>query len=63
LLIPAVIGGDFNILRFGNEKNKAGGTTIFSDVFNAIINTYVLREIKLSGGQYTWSNNQKNPTL
>jgi exonuclease III len=50
LLIPTVIGGDFNILRFGNEKNKPGGTDRFSDMFNAIINTHALREIRLSRG-------------
>jgi endonuclease/exonuclease/phosphatase family metal-dependent hydrolase len=32
-------------------------------MFNAIINTHALREIRLSGGQFTWSNNHKNPTL
>jgi hypothetical protein len=46
-LIPTVIGGNFNILRFGNEKNKPGGTDRFSDMF---INAHALREIRLSGG-------------
>jgi hypothetical protein len=32
-------------------------------MFNAIINCNGLREIYLSGGQYTWSNNQQDPTL
>jgi hypothetical protein len=32
-------------------------------LFNAIINSHDLREIDMSGGQYTWSNNQINPTL
>jgi exonuclease III len=32
-------------------------------LLNAIINTYELREIDMSGGQFTWSNNQANPTL
>jgi hypothetical protein len=32
-------------------------------LFNAIINTYELREIDMSGGQFTWSNNQADPTL
>jgi hypothetical protein len=35
----------------------------WTDMFNSIINTYALREIHLSGGQYTWSNNQLDPTL
>jgi hypothetical protein len=32
-------------------------------MFNAIINAQALRETRLSGGQFTWSNNQENPTL
>jgi hypothetical protein len=35
----------------------------WSDMFNAIINTYALREIHMSGGQYTWTNSQTVPTL
>jgi hypothetical protein len=61
--IPALVGGDFNILRFVDEKNKGNGTSRFSDGFSAVIDLYNLREIPLSGGQFTWSNNQKNPTL
>jgi hypothetical protein len=61
--IPALIGGDFNILRFTNEKNKDGGVTRFSDEFNDIISRFAFRELHLSGGFFTWSNNQANPTL
>jgi hypothetical protein len=61
--IPSLIGGDFNILRFANEKNKGGGVTRFSNEFNSIINKFALRELPLSGGMFTWSNNQENPTL
>jgi hypothetical protein len=61
--IPSLIGGDFNILRFAAEKNKGGGTTRFSDEFNSIISKFALRELPLSGGMFTWSNNQENPTL
>jgi hypothetical protein len=39
------------------------GRTKWSSVFNAIINTYELREFNMSGGQFTWSNNHANPTL
>jgi hypothetical protein len=61
--IPALVSGDFNILRFADEKNKGNETSRFSDSFNVVIDLYNLREIPLSGGQFTWSNNQKNPTL
>jgi hypothetical protein len=48
--IPALVGGDFNILRFANEKNKNGGVTRFFDEFNSIISKFALRELPLSGG-------------
>ena len=35
----------------------------FTDMFNLIINSYVLREATLNVGLYTWSINQENPTL
>jgi endonuclease/exonuclease/phosphatase family metal-dependent hydrolase len=58
-----VIGGDFNILRFSSEKNKAFVPNRFSDMFNSVINAYDLRELYMSGGIFTWPNNQANPTL
>jgi exonuclease III len=60
---PLLIGGDFNIIRFSYEKNKGMRNNRWSDMFNAIINTYALREIHMSGGQYTWTNSQTVPTL
>ena len=60
---PALIGGDFNILRFSSEKNKKIIDNKYSDRFNHIINTYELRELGLLGGKFTWSNNQQRPTL
>ena len=38
-------------------NNKAIG------LFNSIINTLALREIHISEGKYTWTNNQAHPTL
>uniref|UniRef100_A0A0A9CQM2 Endonuclease/exonuclease/phosphatase domain-containing protein n=1 Tax=Arundo donax TaxID=35708 RepID=A0A0A9CQM2_ARUDO len=32
-------------------------------MLNQIINSCNLREIYMSGGKYTWSNNQVNPTM
>ena len=34
-----------------------------TDIFNSIINALALREIYISGGKYTWSNNLAHPTL
>jgi hypothetical protein len=59
---PVLVGGDFNIIRFSSEKNK-GGIHKHSGVFNSIINSFELIDLEMAGGKYTWSNNQKNPTL
>jgi exonuclease III len=60
---PYVIGGDFSIMRFSSNKNKKFLPNRFSDLFNDIINLSDLREIYVSGGKYTWSNNHVSPTL
>lgn len=45
-----------------HEKNKnTGGTSRYSDIF--IIAAYELREISMTGGKFTWSNNHSDPTL
>jgi hypothetical protein len=61
--LPILVGGDFNLLRFSSEKNKPMAHNKWTDIFNAIINTFALREVHMSGGQYTWSNNHTDPTL
>lgn len=61
--VPFIIGGDFNILRYSSEKNKNFHQNRFSDLFNTIIHANELREIFVAGGKYTWSNNQRKPTL
>jgi hypothetical protein len=50
-------------LRGASEKNKALKPSKWNDMFNYIINVCEMREIDLSGGQFTWSNNQTIPTL
>lgn len=60
---PALIGGDFNIIRRENEKNKPGGVNIWSFLFNAIIENYGLLELELKGRKYTWANNKENRTF
>jgi hypothetical protein len=57
------VGGDFNIMRTVLDKNKPSILPHSSDLFNSIINTFGLGEIYMTGGKYTWSNEQKCPTL
>jgi exonuclease III len=61
--LPLLVGGDFNLLRDASEKNKRLRPCKWNDMFNSIINICEMREIDISGGQFTWSNNQAVPTL
>ena len=45
------------------EKNRNGGVHRHTNPLNSLINFYGLRELNMSGGIYTWSNNQEPPTL
>lgn len=60
---PLIIGGDFNIIRYINEKSSIDGVHRHTPVFNSLMHFYELREIVMSGGMFTWSNNQEVPTL
>lgn len=60
---PILVGGDFNIIRYAKEKSSNKGVHRHTRVFNSIIHFFELRELIISGGQYTWTNNQEPPTL
>ena len=60
--LPILIGGDFNIIRHAGEKNKDNFEYRWPFLFNAVINNLDLREIDLSGRQFTWANSLDNPT-
>jgi hypothetical protein len=60
---PLLIGGDFNIIRYMEERNRPRSLNRFSDIFNILINFHELREIVMTGGLFTWSNNQEIPIL
>jgi hypothetical protein len=62
-LEPILIGGDFNIIRYANERNKNMGVHRYSRLFNSLIHTYELRELMMTGGMFTWSNNQEFTVL
>ena len=63
MVVPYIVGGDFNVLRHSGEKNKNWHNSPHVDMFNSIINSFNLFEIHIEGGMYTWSNNQDHPTL
>lgn len=60
--LPIVIGGDFNILRCPKDKNKDNFQSRWPFMFNAVIDSLNLKEIEMSGRQFTWANRLPNPT-
>ena len=52
---PLLLGGDFNIIRRQEEKNKDNFNARWPFIFNPIIESFNLRDIELSGRQYTWA--------
>jgi exonuclease III len=60
--LPMLVGGDFNIIRKKEEKNNDNFNARWPFVFNAIIEHFNLREIDLSGRQFTWANRRDTPT-
>jgi len=50
-------------MKYANERNKPHGVNRFSILFNSLIEFYELKEIVMTRGLYTWSNNQDDPTL
>ena len=60
--LPTLIGGDFNIMRHIKEKNKDNFKPRWPFLFNAVIDSFDLREIELTGRQFTWANSLTDPT-
>jgi endonuclease/exonuclease/phosphatase family metal-dependent hydrolase len=59
--VPLLVGGDFNIIRNQKEKNNNRYNDRWSSLFNVVINSLDLRELELSGRQFTWANNLQVP--
>uniref|UniRef100_A0ACD5X0P5 Uncharacterized protein n=1 Tax=Avena sativa TaxID=4498 RepID=A0ACD5X0P5_AVESA len=55
-----IIGGDFNLVRFQEDKSNGLIYHRWSDKFNAWIDIWGLLEVKLSCRNFTWGNNQDN---
>ena len=61
--LPVLVGGDFNIIRRKEEKNNDNFDGRWSFMFNTIIESLDLREIELSGREFTWANSLPIPTF
>lgn len=62
-LVPVVIGGDFNMIRYGHEKSSGNTNNALMEMFNGFINDCCLIEIQRIGSRYTWTNKQDNPVM
>jgi endonuclease/exonuclease/phosphatase family metal-dependent hydrolase len=62
-LHPIIIGGDFNLLRYPQEKSKGRFDTHWPFLFNVVIDSLDLREVTMVGRQFTWENSLPNPTF
>ena len=60
---PYIIGGNFNIMRRPQDKSKDNFEAMWPDLFNMVIQTLDLREIEMSGRQYTWASSGDDPTF
>jgi exonuclease III len=60
--LPMLLAGDFNILRRPEDKSNDNFNPRWPFIFNAIIENLNLREIMLSGRQYTWASRRSTPT-
>ncbi|XP_026429123.1 uncharacterized protein LOC113325110 [Papaver somniferum] len=60
--VPGVLGGDYNVTRFLEDKNRGNRITRAMKDFNKFINNWDLVDLPLTGEKYTWSNFQEFPT-
>jgi hypothetical protein len=59
---PIIIGGDFNMLRYPQEKSRGRFDTHWPLLFNAVIDSLDLKEVSMIGRQFTWANSLPEPT-
>lgn len=55
--------GDFNLIRYPENRNKPGGDINNMFAFNEALSNLGLTELPLHGQKYTWTNKQDHPLL
>lgn len=60
---PWMVCGDFNLIYKAAEKNNNLLNRRMMVHFRNFLNTLELKELQLHGRAFTWSNEQRNPTL
>ncbi|RVW50375.1 hypothetical protein CK203_086395 [Vitis vinifera] len=51
---PWCVGGDFNLVRFPEERSRGGGLTATMRRFSEVLEDLELRDYPLRGGPFTW---------
>ena len=57
---PWCVGGDFNVIRSQNERNRQGRISAAMRKFAQVIDELGLIDLPLQGGDYTWSGGPNN---
>jgi len=53
--LPYIIRGDFNIMRRSEDKSTDNFDFKWPNIFNQVIEVLDLKEIEMSGRQFTWA--------
>ena len=56
-----IIGGDFNIMRHPQDKSSGVSDFKWPNLFNSVFESLDLKEIVMSGRQYTWAGPGDDP--
>lgn len=57
---PTLTGGDFNLVRFTQDKSNHMINHRWADAFNNWVSQWGLLELNPHNKRYTWTNNQEN---
>ena len=60
---PWCLGGDFNIIRFPEERNREGRISGPMRRFSQIIDDLELKDLPLQGGCFTWKGGMNNQRM
>jgi hypothetical protein len=61
-MLPLVVEGDFNIIRYPFEKSNDRFNSRWPNLFNSTIEILNLKEIAMPGQQFTWASYADVPT-
>ena len=60
---PWCIGGDFNIIRFPNERNREGKLLGYMRRFSQVLDDLELKDLPLQGGLFNWKGGPSNTRM